>query len=155
MELPFNIADNRIAIIFIGIQASGKTTFYNTALSHHGFCHINLDTLKTRHRESELFRSCLTQGRNIVVDNTNPAKVDRARYIPLARGAGYKVIGIFFQSILRHCIARNELRGETVPRHAIPNTQNKLEMPGIDEGFDELYFVKIKTDGFDISKWKD
>lgn len=90
-----------------------------------------------------------------MVDNTNPEKTDRARYIPYAREAGYKVIGIFFQSIVRQCIARNEQRGETVPRRAIPCTQNKLQMPSIDEGFDELYFVRIVADGFEITKWKE
>ena len=46
------------AVIFIGIQATGKTTFYvqhflNTHLR------ISLDVLRTRHREARFLETCL------------------------------------------------------------------------------------------------
>jgi hypothetical protein len=46
------------AIVFIGIQACDKSTFY-----HHQFglthVRINLDMLKTRYREQRVFGTCL------------------------------------------------------------------------------------------------
>lgn len=87
-------------IIFIGIQASGKTTFYQRfcAATH---AHINLDTLNTRNKEMLAISECLASGKSFVVDNTNPAKTDRATYIPLAKGAGYEVMGARFERLMQ------------------------------------------------------
>lgn len=141
-------------ILFIGIQASGKTTFYNKVHAPHGYVHINLDNLRTRHKEQVAINRCYEFGASFVVDYTNPQKADRARYIFDAKQHEYEVIGIYFRSILKDCIARNEARADEVPRLAIPNTQNKLEMPDYAEGFDKLYFVQIEDDGFTITDWK-
>lgn len=152
MKLPFQITDTSQIIIFIGLQASGKTTFYESLLACRGLVHINLDTLHTRHQEAMAIRTCLDSKKSLVIDNTNPQIIDRQRYIPLVRAQGYEVIGIFFQSRVRDCIERNEQRDCRVPRHAIPCTSSKLQMPTYDEGFDQLYFARIVDQGFEITK---
>lgn len=151
--LPFDISPQQQAVIFIGIQASGKSTFYSEMLACHGYAHVNLDTLCTRGREQKALQECYASGRSFVVDNTNPEKADRARYIPEARANGYEVIGIFFQSRVRECIARNLQRERQVPQHAIACTQNKLQMPERAEGFDKIFFVRITDNGFEITDW--
>lgn len=155
MSLPFESKDRRQAVVFIGIQASGKSTFYNQMLAPLGYCHINLDTLHTRNRENNLLEACLNEGKSFVVDNTNPETADRLRYIPRAKDHGYEVVGIFFQSIVRDCIARNANRQNAVPIKAIPCTQNKLQLPSYSEGFDKLFFARITDDGFEITDWKE
>lgn len=152
--MPFDIKQTGQIVIFIGIQASGKTTFFKELLAPHGYVHINLDTLRTRNRESQSIRECYGQGKSFVVDNTNPEKSDRERYIPDAKAHGYEVIGFFFQSKVRDCIARNENREKKVPVKAIPCTQNKLQLPDYAEGFHKLYFVSIKENGFEITDWR-
>ena len=153
MILPFETKDTKQAIIFIGIQASGKSTFYNEMLAPLGYCHINLDTLHTRSKEHALLENYLNEGKSFVIDNTNPEIADRLRYIPLVKTHGYEVIGIFFQSIVRDCIARNENRKHAVPRKAIPSTQNKLQLPSYSEGFDKLFFARIADNRFEITDW--
>ena len=153
--LPFQPKPQRQVVIFMGIQASGKSTFFERVLAEHGYVHINLDTLHTRHREQMTILDCYQKAASFVVDNTNPEKTDRLRYIPEAKRQGYEVIGIFFQSIVKDCILRNEGRARQVPRHAIPCTQNKLQLPEYAEGFDRLYFVSIADGGFHITEWKD
>lgn len=130
------------AIIFIGLQGSGKTWYYNQFLSCE-YTHINLDTLHTRNKERITLEECMKEGRNIVIDNTNPTKADRQRYIPLLRQAGYRITGYFFESRVKDCIRRNEQRtGKArIPNAAIAATSNKLELPDLKEGFDELYFI--------------
>ena len=155
MELPFQIKATKQMIVFIGIQASGKTTFYKELLACHGLAHINLDTLHTRHKEAMAIEECLRSSISYVVDNTNPQIVDRQRYIPLAKSHGYEVIGIFFQSIVKECIERNNLRDKGVPWHVIPCTSDKLQMPSYNEGFDQLFFARIVDKGFEITKWKE
>lgn len=155
MRLPFVVKKERQMIMFIGIQACGKSTFYRNVLYPLGYGRVNLDTLHTRHRESVLLREYMAAARSFVVDNTNPELKDRVRYIPMAKANGYEVIGMFFQSVLRDCVARNEQRGCTVPHKAIVCTQSKLQLPSYGEGFDKLYFVKITEEGFDISEWRE
>src|SRR4029077_2067989 len=74
------------AIIFVGVQGSGKTTFYRERFfdTH---LRISLDMLRTRHREQLLVAACLAAKQPFVIDNTNPLPADRARYIGLAREA--------------------------------------------------------------------
>lgn len=137
----------------MGIQASGKSTFYQQMLLH-THAHISLDVLRTRGRELQAINECVEEGRSFVVDNTNPEKTDRQRYISIAKEHGYSVIGIFFQSIVKDCIRRNEMRDKGIPPKAIACTSNKLQMPSTTEGFDDLYFAKMNNNnGFDIEPW--
>ena len=151
--LPFDNTKKQ-AVIFIGIQACGKSTFYQRHLSNLGYVHISLDVLKTRDRESQMLAKCINEGKSFVVDNTNPEMTDRSRYITKAKEHGYHIIGIFFQSIVRACIVRNDKRGGKVPTKAIAATSNKLQLPSYSEGFDELFFAKIVNNNYQISKWK-
>jgi hypothetical protein len=54
-------------IVFVGIQATGKSSFYQQkfAASH---MRINLDMLKTRHREKILLHACIEAKQSFVVD---------------------------------------------------------------------------------------
>lgn len=72
------------AVIFVGIQATGKSTFYvDRFFKTH--VRINLDMLKTRHRERVLLDACLAAKQRFVVDNTNPTVADRSAYIQAAK----------------------------------------------------------------------
>ena len=148
--------ENKLAIIFIGIPASGKSTFYKQNLKDK-FVHINLDTLNTRNKEMVLLNKCLAESKSLVVDNTNPTKEDRKRYIPIAKAAGYRVEGYFFQSVLKDCIRRNsDRKGKAkIPDIAVASISNKLELPEKSEGFDELYFISIENKSFKKELWKD
>lgn len=145
---------SKVAVIFIGIPASGKSTYFQRCFQD-GFVHINLDTLHTRKKEQALLEKCLNEERSFVVDNTNPTKADRLRYIAPAKAAGYQVEGYFLQSILKDSVARNEQReGKArVPAKAIAAISNKLEMPSKDEGFDRLFFVKQVDGDFVTEEW--
>ncbi len=146
----------KTAVIFIGIQGSGKSYLYEKMFAS-DHVHINLDELHTRNKEMLLLTDCIASGADFVVDNTNPTRAERARYIALAKDAGYRVVGYFIQSILRDCIARNERRtGKAyVSAKAIAATSNRLEMPRYSEGFDELYFVAYDKDEIVITPWRE
>lgn len=143
----------KTAIIFVGIQASGKSTFYEKQLKPLGFFQISMDLIHSRRREQELLDQCILDGSPLVIDNTNPTREDRQRYLPKLKAAGYCVQCYFFKSRVRDCIRRNEERGEKVPPQAIAATSNKLVLPSRKEGFDEIFFVQIAPEGFDISPY--
>ncbi|MBQ4510223.1 MAG: AAA family ATPase [Clostridia bacterium] len=142
-------------VIMMGLQGSGKSTFFMKHLKN-DFVRVNLDTLKTRNQENLLISQCLSEGKSYAIDNTNPTKADRERYIPLAKENGYKVVGYFMESKIKVCIERNALReGKAcVPIVAIASTSKKLEMPSYDEGFDELYYVKNDGENMTVTPWR-
>ncbi len=72
------------AVILVGIQASGKTTFYKQRFfdTH---VRISRDLMKTRHRQAAFLTTCLQTGQRFVSDDTHPARADRARIIEAAR----------------------------------------------------------------------
>jgi len=144
------------AIILIGIQGSGKTTFYRDRLggSH---VHINLDTLRTRRRECLLLQECLDSKRPFVVDNTNPTIKARRRYLEPAQAAGVLVVGYYFATDIQTALERNARRlgRECVPPKAIRATRNRIERPSLEEGFAELFYVQSLSDGgFIVESWK-
>jgi predicted kinase len=143
------------AIIFVGIQASGKSTFYSHRFAN-THLRINLDMLKTRHREKRLLETCLEIGQPLVVDNTNPTPVDRQRYIEIAKNHKFQVIGYYFESKIASSIERNQHRTpeQQVPEKGIRGTHARLVIPGYGEGFDQLYYVRLLPDReFAVEEW--
>lgn len=139
-------------IVFIGLQASGKSSFYLERF-YKTHIRLNLDMLKTRRREDILLQACLEAKQPVVIDNTNPTRKDRAGYIEAFKGAGFTVIGYYFCSGLEACLMRNRGRTgqEKIPEAGVIATYNRLEPPVFDEGFDRLYSVNIEGDGFSVT----
>jgi predicted kinase len=136
------------AVIFVGVQGSGKTTFYRERFfdTH---VRISLDMLRTRHREQLLLAACLAAKQPFLVDNTNPLPSDRARYIGVAREGGFRVIAYFFDTTLRDAIQRNNRRTgkQKIPVPAIAGAFRKLQPPTPAEGFDHVFHVTIAPEG--------
>ncbi len=152
--VPDNYVLPMCALIFIGIPASGKSSFYYERFFH---THINisLDILKTRDREMQMFQSCLDAKKSFVIDNTNPMASDRKRYINPAKAAGFNVIGYYFVSNVQDALARNRKRegGKRIPDNGILKIAKQLELPSLSEGFDEIWSVKIRNKGgFSVEK---
>ncbi len=135
-------------IIFTGVQASGKSSFYLLNLAH-SHLRINLDMLKTRHRENIIFEAGLASKTKMVIDNTNPTKADRARYIQRAIDAGFEVISYYFETDFQSTLERNSQREgkANIPEVGVRATYKKLETPSLDEGFNEIFKVKIVGNG--------
>lgn len=141
------------AVIFVGLQGSGKSTYF---ARHFADTHVrlNLDMLRTRHRESVLLHACLACEQRFVVDNTNPSTAGRARYVALAKAAGYRVTAVVFEVPAELALERNARReGKArVPDRAIRGTAAKLEAVTADEGFDRV--LRVGPDGAIVSDSK-
>ena len=144
------------AVIFVGLQGSGKSSFFKERLFH-SHVRISLDLLKTRNREWQLFQVCLQTQQRLVIDNTNPTREERAKYISAALEANYRIVGFYFQSKAEDCLKRNSERSgiERVPDVAIFSTAKKLEVPTRDEGFDQLFYVRLGEGRIIVEEWQD
>jgi hypothetical protein len=84
-----------------------------------------------------------------VVHNINVSREERARYILPAKAAGFRVVGYYFRSSIAGSVERN--RGRTparpVPEKAIAAKYHRLQLPTVEEGFDQLYCVTISAEG--------
>jgi predicted kinase len=148
-------------IVFIGLQASGKSTFFRThfATTHE---YISKDRMRNIRRpglrQAQLIEEALQARRSVVIDNTNATVEDRASLIHLGQMYGAEIVGYYFESQVRQCLERNRLRAgkERVPDVAIYVTAKKLERPSYAEGFDRLFYVRIASDStFEICPWKE
>jgi predicted kinase len=142
------------AIIFVGAQATGKSTFYQRRFFN-THVRISLDLLHTRHRESVFLSACLDTQQRFVVDNTNVSVSERSCYIPLAHQRHYEVIGYYFESSATAALERNASRTgkERIPDIGVLGTFKRLEKPTFAEGFDRLYSVTLADNDFCVEEW--
>jgi predicted kinase len=143
-------------ILFIGLQATGKSSFYRERFFR-THVRINLDMLGTRHRAKLLLEACIAGQTKGVADNTNLTRDERAQFILPVKTAGFRVVGYFFESRVAEALRRNAARPEVerVPDVAIPGSSNRLQLPSMDEGFDELFFVRLmENNQFNVEGWR-
>jgi len=135
------------AVIFIGIQGSGKSTFYRERFfdTH---VRLSLDMLKTRPRLRALMKACIATGQRFVVDNTNVLRSERRESIEAAKVPRFRVIGYYFRPDLRRAIKWNSLRAgkQAIPVPGLIGTMKRLEQPTLEEGFDELWEVTVDAE---------
>ena len=140
-------------VLMIGIPGSGKSTFCGQHLPQHRL--ISLDLLHTRFQESKALEKAIFEKVDIVIDNTNVSRAERARFIPKGKAAGYKIIGYYLQSKISDCLKRNAQRTgkKRIPDAGVIGRARQLERPNYDEGFDELHYVSIENNSFVIKEW--
>ncbi|HUU22603.1 MAG TPA: ATP-binding protein [Phycisphaerae bacterium] len=154
-------------IVFVGIPASGKSTFFRQRLAGR-YVHVSLDNWRgkdnVRHKERCAIEAGLREAAEgqtgvcgVVVDNTNTTARTRQRYFEYARaaeasaGRPVTVIAYFFDADLAGCLRRNQQRPEEapagtpyfVPPAAIANFHRILEPPTREEGFARIVRVRI------------
>jgi predicted kinase len=142
-------------VILVGLQASGKSTFFRErfAATHE---HVSKDLFRNNRnrnrRQRELVEAALGAGCPVVVDNTNPTVKERRLLIELGRQFGARIAGYFFESGVRECLARNARReGKArVPDVAIYATAKRLVHPSRVEGFDEILCVRLNGSAFQV-----
>ncbi len=140
-------------IIFIGLQASGKSAFYRAQFAD-TYVHICKDLLKSsknknkNQKQAELIEGAFEEQRSVVVDNTNVTVQDRLPLIELGRRYNAAITGYYFQPDVLSSRTRNLEREwkAQVSEKAIFITAYKLEPPTYAEGYETLYYVYMGKD---------
>jgi predicted kinase len=148
-------------VLFIGLQASGKSTFFHArfAQTHVRVSKDQFPNNKNKDRRQQfLIETALREEHSVVVDNTNPTAAARQPLIALGQSLGATVIGYYFESRLEDCLQRNQLRqGKSrVPDVALYATIKQLQRPTYAEGFHQLFHVRlVGTEGHEVTDWVD
>ena len=140
-------------IILIGLQASGKSTFYRTRFAE-TYEHISKYLLKSsknknkNQKQAERIEKAFLEQRSVIIDNTNVTVQDHQPLIDIGRRYNATIIGYYFEPDVSGSRTRNRQReGKAqVPEQAIFITAHKLESPSYAEGFDTLYYVRTGKD---------
>ncbi|HEX5134901.1 MAG TPA: AAA family ATPase [Thermoanaerobaculia bacterium] len=141
------------AVLFIGVQGCGKTTFYKERLFE-THVRISRDMVKTKARERILIGACLAAMQPFVLDNTNPLASQRAEVIESAHAAGFRVVACYFRCGMREALWRNRRRPAVVPAPGVIATFKKLQPPSWEEGFDAIRVVTTnEAGGFVVEEW--
>ena len=124
-----------------------------------GYIHINRDKLKTWQKCVAECDRVLKTGKSAVIDNTNPDKESRLRYISCAKKNGVPVRCFQFTTSIAHAKHNNRFRELTVKTGSYVKVndmvfnmyKSKFTEPVIAEGFVEIVKVTF-TPAFSRSK---
>jgi len=143
-------------VVFTGLQASGKTTFYRKqfAATH---VHVSKDlwpnARKKEERQRRLIGEHLRAGRSVVVDNTNPTPVEREPLLAIGRELGAHVVSYAFVTTVEDALRRNATRegSARIEDVGIYSVAKRLVLPTEAEGFDRRFEVRLSDDGLVVT----
>jgi predicted kinase len=151
------------AVVLIGINGCGKSTFASTYFAKHAIVARKFMRPRknyTRDRKEQLaIETRLRERRNIVVDSSSHIRVaQRERILGVIRnaaksaGVGVRIVGIAFRNDARLCFERNETRHVStrlLTEARLRKQRQSLQWPSSSERFDELLYAKEEYD----AKW--
>ncbi|GAM17837.1 hypothetical protein SAMD00019534_010120 [Acytostelium subglobosum LB1] len=135
-------------IVLCGWPASGKSTFSKTHLVPAGYGWVNRDTMGDPKKCLKAAIQFLSQGKSVVIDNTNPMPSGRKEYIDAAKAAGVPVRCFHMQTpreLAEHLNYYRERmgQGKHVPGIGYATFNKNFVEPKVSEGFTEVKKVNF------------
>ena len=157
--LPSFKKSSKRIVIMVGSPASGKSFYSHELETTYGYLRINKDDMKSDAVMMKAFDSGLKDGRNIVIDGTNPTKESRSKWITIARKASYEITIVWMnfpmyvvEFLNNYRIAKNKNQNSHVPAVAMRVYYKKLEIPLQSECDTLIEINKINTNEM-LSFW--
>lgn len=126
--------------MMIGVALSGKTTYRKANFNYDviALSYFN----NNRKKEFQYIEECLKEGRSVIVDDTNLTVSLRKQHIDLAKKFNARVRGIFMNTSTVLLEQRQKRRRNSIPLSVIYKQIKELEVPTMEEGFDQLIVKK-------------
>uniref|UniRef100_A0A672ISC0 Uncharacterized protein n=1 Tax=Salarias fasciatus TaxID=181472 RepID=A0A672ISC0_SALFA len=124
-------SDKTEVIVAVGFPAAGKSSFFHTHIVPKGYVYVNRDTLGSWQKCVSACESALKEGRSVAVDNTNPDKESRKRYVDVAKAAGVSCRCFQFSASLEQAKHNNRVGVTLLP-------SDPGFAPALSEGFSEI-----------------
>lgn len=137
-------------ILMVAMPASGKSTFCKKHLLPRGYVHVNRDTLKTKEKCMKVMENALSEGKSVVIDNTNPDQDSRKNFLNIAKKFNVPARCFHIHNVdmtLAHHLNmyREKItEGKTphIPKLVYHKYNKSFQAPNVSEGFTEI--VKIE-----------
>lgn len=146
-SIPVSDGDQQEVIIMVGCAGSGKSFFCEKFLVSKGYVRVNRDKLGCWQKCVKVMEESLSLKKRVVVDNTNPTKESRKRYIEVAKRLNIPCRCFLMKVDSSHAKHNNKFRELTDKSHikisdiVINSYYKSLEEPTLEEGFEEI--VKV------------
>ena len=157
--LPSFKKSSKRIVIMVGSPASGKSFYSHELETTYGYLRINKDDMKSDAVMLKAYDSGIKEGRNIVIDGTNPTKESRSKWINIARKASYNITIVWMnfpmyvvEFLNNYRIAKNKNQNSHVPAVAMRVYYKKLEIPLQSECDTLIEINKINTNEM-LSFW--
>jgi predicted kinase len=138
--------------VLVGLQASGKSTFYEQHLLGRRYALVSKDLFprgarRKQDRQMRLVGEALGSGRSVAVDNTNPSPEEWKPLVAAAHAHGATVTAYWFPPEPVRSLRRNAARRgpDRVPDVGIHATAKRLCRPSRADGFDAV--LEVRFDG--------
>lgn len=127
-------------VLMIGVALSGKTTYRKANFNYEvvALSYFN----NNRKKEFQYIEECLKEGRSIVVDDTNLTISLRKQHIDLAKKFNARVREIFMNTSAALLEQRQKRRRDSIPLSVIYKQIKELEVPTMEEGFEQIIVKK-------------
>ncbi|WP_318199785.1 ATP-binding protein [Streptomyces sp. SCL15-4] len=154
---PADLSEPADLAVLVGLQASGKSTFYTRCLSER-YALVSKDLFprgakNKQARQMRLVSEHLAAGRSVAVDNTNPSPREWDPLVAAARAHGATVTAYWFPPDAAGSLRRNDAREgrDRVPDVGVLATLKRLRRPSVADGFDAVREVRFDgLGGFEV-----
>ncbi|XP_046649857.1 uncharacterized protein F21D5.5-like [Daphnia pulicaria] len=137
-------------ILLVGFPGSGKSHFAEQHALQSSYDVINRDSLGTWQKCAAAVEKCLDAGKSVLIDNTNPDKESRSRFVRLASTRGLPCRCFVMNTTMTHALHNNKFRELTDSKH-VPVSRmifnvhkSKYQEPSLDEGFSQIVRVNFQ-----------
>jgi tRNA uridine 5-carbamoylmethylation protein Kti12 len=129
-------------IVFCGSPAGGKTTLSKKIAEYYNIERISFDERGfLQHKELvKPIWKILQQDQDVVVDALFTRISQRKLILEAIKDIDCKRILIYMDTPLEECLRRNAQRPNPLPDFMIRDIYNSIELPTLDEGWDEILY---------------
>lgn len=141
LELP---SKSQEVILMIGLPGSGKSHFVENYIKPHGYYVISRDKSGSWQKCVNSLNEALKTNRNAVVDNINPDRASRERFVEVCKRYNVKVRCFCMDVPLERCLHNNKFREIVDSEHEIIGSslitayKSSFEPPSLEEGFSSI-----------------